>query len=75
MTRTAQQAGAQVVAGDTKLVNKGHGDGIFINTSGFDIIPEGVNISAKNARLSDAILVSGTMGDHGIAIMLKREGL
>ncbi len=75
MAQAAKEAGVQVVAGDTKVVNKGHGDGIFINTSGFGIIPEGVDISAKNARPGDMILVSGTMGDHGMAIMSKREGL
>mgnify|MGYP002641107988 CR=1 FL=1 len=75
MARAAQQAGVQVVTGDTKVVNKGHGDGIFINTSGFGFIPNGVNISAKNAQPGDVILVSGTMGDHGMAIMSKRDGL
>ena len=75
MARAAQEAGVQVVTGDTKVVNKGHGDGIFINTSGFGFIPDGVDIAAKNARPGDVILVSGTMGDHGMAIMSKREGL
>ena len=75
MANAARKAGVQVVTGDTKVVNKGHGDGIYINTSGFGIIPEGINISAKNARPGDVILVSGTMGDHGMAIMSKREGL
>ena len=75
MAKAAQVAGVQIVTGDTKVVNKGHGDGIFINTSGFGVIPDGVNISAKNARPGDMILVSGTMGDHGMAIMSKREGL
>jgi hydrogenase expression/formation protein HypE len=75
MANAARVAGVQVVTGDTKVVNKGHGDGIYINTSGFGIIPDGINISAKNARPGDVILVSGTMGDHGMAIMSKREGL
>lgn len=75
MARAAQEAGVQVVTGDTKVVNKGHGDGIFINTSGFGIIPDGIDIAAKNARPGDMVLVSGTMGDHGMAIMSKREGL
>ena len=75
MARAAQKADVQIIAGDTKVVNKGHGDGIFINTSGFGIIPGDVNISAKNARPGDVVLVSGTMGDHGMAIMSKREGL
>jgi len=75
MAHAAQIAGVQVVTGDTKVVNKGHGDGIYINTSGFGVIPDDVDISAKNARPGDVILVSGTMGDHGMAIMSKREGL
>ncbi len=75
MANAARIAGVQVVTGDTKVVNKGHGDGIYINTSGFGIIPEGIDIAAKNARPGDMILVSGTMGDHGMAIMSKRAGL
>ena len=75
MAHAARLAGVQVVTGDTKVVNKGHGDGIYINTSGFGIIPDGIDIAAKNARPDDVIIVSGTMGDHGMAIMSKREGL
>lgn len=75
MARACEKAGVQIAAGDTKVVNKGHGDGIYINTSGIGLIPAGVNIAAQNARPGDAILVSGTMGDHGIAIMSVREGL
>ncbi|MCP4139845.1 MAG: hydrogenase expression/formation protein HypE [Chloroflexi bacterium] len=75
MANAARLADVQVVTGDTKVVNKGHGDGVFINTSGFGIIPDGIDIAAKNARPGDMILVSGTMGDHGMAIMSKREGL
>jgi hydrogenase expression/formation protein HypE len=75
MARACQKAGAQIAAGDTKVVDKGHGDGVYINTTGIGVIPEGVNITANNARLGDAILVSGTLGDHGIAIMSVREGL
>ena len=75
MAHAAKKAEVQVVTGDTKVVNKGHGDGIFINTSGFGIIPDGVDIAAKNARPGDIIIISGTMGDHGMAIMSKREGL
>ena len=75
MARAAKKAGVQIVTGDTKVVNKGHGDGIFINTSGFGMIPEGIDIAAKNARPNDVVIVSGTMGDHGMAIMSKREGL
>ena len=71
----AQKAGVQVIAADTKVVNKGHGDGLYINTTGVGVIPEGVNITANRAQPGDVILVSGTMGDHGIAIMSVREGL
>ena len=65
----------QLVAGDTKVVNKGHGDGLYINTSGIGLIPSGVNIAAHRAQAGDAVIVSGTMGDHGMAIMSVREGL
>jgi hydrogenase expression/formation protein HypE len=68
-------AGVQLVAGDTKVVDKGHGDGLYINTSGIGLIPPGVHIAADNARPGDAVLVSGTMGDHGITIMAERGGL
>ncbi len=70
-----REAGVQLITGDTKVVNKGHGDGLYINTAGIGLLPEGVNISPKNARPGDAVIVSGTMGDHGIAIMSMREGL
>jgi hydrogenase expression/formation protein HypE len=70
-----EAAGVQLVTGDTKVVDKGHGDGLYINTSGIGLIPPGIDISAKNARAGDAVLVSGTMGDHGITIMAEREGL
>ena len=75
MARACEKAGVQIAAGDTKVVNKGHGDGIYINTSGIGIIPEGVNIAPQNAKPGDVVIVSGTMGDHGIAIMSVREGL
>ena len=68
-------AGVTLVAGDTKVVDKGHGDGVYINTAGIGLIPEGVHISPQNARPGDAVIVSGTIGDHGIAIMSVREGL
>lgn len=75
MARACKSAGVQVVTGDTKVVNKGHGDGIFINTSGIGIVAKDINIAPVNVRLGDAVIVSGTMGDHGIAIMSVREGL
>ncbi|GAB4575596.1 MAG: hydrogenase expression/formation protein HypE [Anaerolineae bacterium] len=73
--RACETAGVQLVTGDTKVVDKGHGDGLFINTSGIGLIPPGIHISPANARPGDAVLVSGTMGDHGITIMSVREGL
>jgi hydrogenase expression/formation protein HypE len=75
MARACQKAGVQIATGDTKVVNKGHGDGVYINTSGIGVIPAGVDIAPQNARPGDVVLVSGTMGDHGIAIMSVREGL
>jgi hydrogenase expression/formation protein HypE len=64
-----------VVTGDTKVVEKGSGDGVFINTSGLGVLAEGVNVSADQARPGDRILLSGPVGDHGIAILAQREGL
>lgn len=75
MAEACKEAGVQLVTGDTKVVNKGHGDGMFINTAGIGIVPEGVNISANRACPDDVIIVSGTIGDHGMAIMSVREGL
>jgi hydrogenase expression/formation protein HypE len=75
MAQACRDAGVQLVTGDTKVVNKGHGDGVFINTSGIGLVPPGVTIAADRARPGDAILVSGTIGDHGMAIMSVREGL
>jgi len=75
MAAACKKAGVKVAAGDTKVVEKGHGDGIYINTSGIGLIPAGVDIGPANARPGDAVLVSGTIGDHGIAVMSVREGL
>jgi hydrogenase expression/formation protein HypE len=75
MAAACNKAGVKVATGDTKVVQKGHGDGIYINTSGLGVIPEGVDIGPANAKPGDIVLVSGTMGDHGIAIMSVREGL
>jgi len=75
MARTAVEAGVQIVTGDTKVVNRGSADRIFINTSGIGLIPPGVDISAAKVREGDKVLVSGTLGDHGMAIMIQREGL
>jgi len=75
MQKTAAQAGVQIVTGDTKVVNRGGADGIFINTAGLGRVPEGVDISGRNARAGDKVLVSGSIGDPGIAILSSRSGL
>jgi len=75
MANAARAAGVTLVTGDTKVVDKGHGDGIFINTSGFGLIPAGVQIAPQQARPGDVVILSGEIGLHGIAIMSVREGL
>jgi len=75
MRAMAAEAGVQFVTGDTKVVDRGKGDQIFINTTGIGLIPEGVHISASRAQPGDIILLSGYLGDHGMAIMSRREGL
>ena len=75
MAQAALEAGVTIVTGDTKVVNKGHGDGVFINTSGVGLIDEGVELGGARIQPGDAVLVSGTLGDHGITIMSCREGL
>ena len=75
MAQACRNAKVLMVAGDTKVVNKGHGDGLYINTAGIGIIKDQVDIRPQNAKPGDAILISGTMGDHGIAVMSVREGL
>lgn len=75
MAEMAQEAGVHIVTGDTKVVNRGHGDGVFINTSGVGFIPAGVHLSGANCKPGDKILVTGTLGDHGITIMSCREEL
>lgn len=75
MGAAAREAGIALVTGDTKVVDRGHGDGVYINTSGFGIIPAGVQISPSRARPGDVVIVSGDIGVHGIAIMSVREGL
>jgi hydrogenase expression/formation protein HypE len=72
---TAAAAGVKIVTGDTKVVGKGGADKIFINTAGVGLVPDGVNISASNARPGDKVILSGTIGDHGIAVLSQREGL
>jgi hydrogenase expression/formation protein HypE len=75
MKRAANNAGVKIVTGDTKVVDKGKGDKIFINTSGIGVISKGVNISPKRCVPDDKIILSGRIADHGIAIMSAREGL
>ncbi|HEX3031861.1 MAG TPA: hydrogenase expression/formation protein HypE, partial [Bacillota bacterium] len=75
MRKAGDEAGIQIVTGDTKVVEKGSCDGLFINTSGVGLIPEGINISGSRARPGDKILVNGSLGDHGIAVMAERHGL
>ena len=75
MGQAARDAGVPVVTGDTKVVEKGKADGVFITTTGVGVVPEGVNISGDRARAGDVILVNGTIGDHGVAIMSSRENL
>jgi hydrogenase expression/formation protein HypE len=75
MQAAAEEAGARIVTGDTKVVDRGKGDGIFINTAGIGIIPPGIDVSPSRVAVGDKILVSGDLGRHGIAIMSIREGL
>jgi hydrogenase expression/formation protein HypE len=75
MARAAKAAGVPVVTGDTKVVERGKGDGIFITTTGVGALAEGVELGGARVRPGDVILVSGTMGDHGVAIMSQRENL
>jgi hydrogenase expression/formation protein HypE len=75
MAAAARTAGVILVAGDTKVVDKGHGDGVYINTSGVGLLPDGVQIGPQNAQPGDVIIVSGELGLHGVAILSVREGL
>jgi hydrogenase expression/formation protein HypE len=69
------KTGIQIITGDTKVVNHGSVDKLFINTAGIGLIPEGINVSGENARRGDKIILSGTIGDHGVAVMAQRENL
>jgi len=75
MAAAARAAGVPIVTGDTKVVEQGNADGVFITTTGIGMVADGINVSGDRARPGDQILVSGTMGDHGVAIMSLRENL
>jgi hydrogenase expression/formation protein HypE len=75
MAVTAKEAGVQIVAGDTKVVERGQVDGLYINTSGIGCVYKNVDIKASNAKPGDVVIVNGTMGDHGISILCQRSGI
>ncbi|HXH71389.1 MAG TPA: hydrogenase expression/formation protein HypE, partial [Mariprofundaceae bacterium] len=75
MAEAAREAGVTVVAGDTKVVEKGKADGVFITTAGIGVVPDGVEIAGDRARPGDAILLSGSIGEHGVAVLSQRENL
>lgn len=75
MAAAANEAGVPIVTGDTKVVERGKGDGVFITTTGVGVVPPGRALSGRRAQVGDVILLSGTMGDHGMAIMAERESL
>ncbi|MEZ5115910.1 MAG: hydrogenase expression/formation protein HypE [Candidatus Nanopelagicales bacterium] len=75
MGEAARRAGVEIVTGDTKVVDAGHGDGLFVNTAGVGVVPDGVDLGPGRVRPGDAVLVSGPIGLHGIAVLSVREGL
>jgi len=75
MAHAAREAGVPVIAGDTKVVERGNGDGVFITTTGVGVVPPGIDISGDRAQPGDRVIVSGMIGDHGVAIMSFRENL
>lgn len=75
MGAAAARAGVRIVTGDTKVVERGHGDGVYVNTAGVGVVPAGIDIGAEPVRPGDVVIASGTLGDHGMAIMSVREGL
>ena len=75
MASTARKADVQIVAGDTKVVDRGSADRVFVNTAGVGLVPPGVEVASNRARPGDVVLLSGTIGDHGMTIMTQREGL
>ncbi len=75
MAKAAEKAGVRIVAGDTKVVDKGKGDGLFINTSGIGIVPQGRELGPHRIMEGDKVIISGSIGNHGIAVMAERNGL
>lgn len=75
MAATARAAGVEIVTGDTKVVERGAADGLFINTAGLGVVPAGLHLAPSNLRPGDQILINGSVGDHGLAVMMQREGL
>jgi hydrogenase expression/formation protein HypE len=75
MGAAARRAGVDLVTGDTKVVEQGHGDGLYVSTTGFGLVPDGVDVRPDRARHGDVVIVSGPIGLHGIAVLSVREGL
>jgi hydrogenase expression/formation protein HypE len=75
MAAAAREAGVPIVTGDTKVVERGKGDGVFISTTGVGVVPPGVQVGGERARAGDVLLLSGTIGEHGVAVLSKRESL
>jgi len=75
MGEAARKAGVPIVTGDTKVVERGKGDGVFISTTGIGVVPQGLDLSADKAMPGDRVILSGSIGDHGVAIMSKRQNL
>ena len=75
MAKAAEEAGVHIVTGDTKVVERGKGDGCFISTTGIGVVPDGINMGTERVSVGDKIIVSGSLGDHGVAIMSLRENL
>ena len=75
MGEAARDAGVPIITGDTKVVERGKADGVFITTTGVGVLPDGLDLSADKARAGDQVILSGTIGDHGVAVMSKRQNL
>jgi hydrogenase expression/formation protein HypE len=75
MGKAAREADVPIIAGDTKVVERGKADGVFISTAGVGVVPAGLDLSGDRARPGDAVILSGTLGDHGVAVMSKRQNL